>query len=74
MDHVALMREPVVYALVIAALTHEGGADVSRIPVSVCRQEVTLGVGPVKSALRSLTNCAWRKAIERFVPSATCLP
>lgn len=46
-NHVALMRDPVVYALVIDALTHPGGADPSRVPLTVCAQEVIPGVDPV---------------------------
>ena len=45
-NHVALMRDPVVYALAIDALTHKGGADPSRIDPTVCAQEVIPGVDP----------------------------
>ena len=46
-EHVALMRDPVVYALVLDALTHAGGADPSRIDPGVCAQAVIPGVDPV---------------------------
>jgi triacylglycerol lipase len=46
-NHVALMRDPVAYALVVDALTHAGGADPSRIPVTVCAEQVIPGVDPV---------------------------
>lgn len=36
------------YAPVIDALTHEGGVDVSRIPLSVCAEKVFPGVDTVK--------------------------
>ncbi|MGH8453142.1 MAG: esterase/lipase family protein [Nevskiales bacterium] len=46
-NHVGLMRDAVVYALALDALTHDGPADASRIPITVCAQVIIPGVDPV---------------------------
>ena len=46
-NHVALMRDPVVYALVLDALTHAGGADPARVAPEVCAQASISGVDPL---------------------------
>ncbi len=46
-NHVALMRDPVVFTLVLDALNHAGGADPSRVSASTCTALTIPGVDPV---------------------------
>lgn len=45
-NHVGLMRDPVVYTLVMDALSHDGGADAARIPFAVCLEVFIPGTDP----------------------------
>ena len=48
-DHVGLMRDGAVYAIVIDALTHDGPADLSRVSPLACADLLIPGIGPVAS-------------------------
>jgi pimeloyl-ACP methyl ester carboxylesterase len=48
-DHVGMMRDGAVYALVMDALTHDGPADPARFDPLACAQFTIPGVGPAES-------------------------
>jgi pimeloyl-ACP methyl ester carboxylesterase len=48
-DHVGLMRDGAVYALVVDALTHDGPADRSRVSPFACADLLIPGIGPIAS-------------------------
>ncbi|HUP90971.1 MAG TPA: alpha/beta fold hydrolase [Solimonas sp.] len=48
-DHVGMMRDGAVFALVMDALTHDGPADVARVDPLACADLLIPGIGPVES-------------------------
>lgn len=48
-DHVGMMRDGAVYALVLDALTHDGAADPARFDPLSCAQVFIPGIGPAQS-------------------------
>ena len=54
-DHVLIGISPATYAIIVDALTHDGPADITRIPQSACFTGIMPGVATPASAAAALT-------------------
>jgi triacylglycerol esterase/lipase EstA (alpha/beta hydrolase family) len=70
-DHVGMMRDGAVYALVLDALTHAGAADAARFDPLSCADLFIPGIGPVESLQG---NYYFAASGNSDVPDATAEP
>lgn len=54
-DHVLIGISPATYAIIVDALTHDGPADISRIPNSACFKGIMPGVATPAAAAAAIT-------------------